>query len=300
MITRPMLAPNELPTDAQLFFPCMVTPKVDGIRGVKVGGKILSRSFKPIPNEHIRKILEPVLPDGMDGELISGDNFQDCTTGIMTENLESKFKFCIFDYVKSSLDRPYTLRCVDYTEWYCNQDPNAEHMRYLTILVPETVYNIAELKAFEQKCLDSGYEGAMIRAINGRYKCNRCTIREALLYKYKQFDDSEAIIIGYKEQETNENKQKKNALGFSERSHHKAGKRKVGTLGTLLVRDIKTGIEFGIGTGLGLTKELRQKIWDNRDEYLGKIIKFKYQVHGVKDKPRCPSFQGFRHEDDMS
>jgi len=72
------------------------------------------------------------------------------------------------------------------------------------------------------------------------------------------------------------------------------------TLGEFHVRDVTTGLEFRVGTGEGLTKELRKTIWDARDEYVGKIITYKYQPHGVKELPRFPVFKGFRHSDDMS
>lgn len=296
MITRPMLAPNDLPSESDLFFPVQATPKLDGIRGVMVGGKLLSRSFKPIPNKNAREKLELILPDGMDGELISGGNFQDCTTGIMTQDSKSTVKFYVFDYVKDSLLKPYKDRVSDYIQWW---EANPDVWDHVDILLPSMIYSRDRLAEYETKCLAEGHEGVMLRDPNGHYKCGRSTIREALLYKFKQFLDSEAIIEGFKEQESNANPKKTNELGLSKRSSHKAGMVPAGTLGTLLVRDCKTGVDFGIGTGDGLTKALRQEIWDNRDKYLGKMIKYKYQPHGVKDKPRCPSFQGFRHEDDL-
>jgi DNA ligase-1 len=54
-----------------------------------------------------------------------------------------------------------------------------------------------------------------------------------------------------------------------------------------------------IKIGSGLNDELRDAIWDNRDEYIGKIVKYKFFQHGVKELPRHPVFLGFRHEDDL-
>jgi DNA ligase-1 len=60
-------------------------------------------------------------------------------------------------------------------------------------------------------------------------------------------------------------------------------------LGALKVRDVKTGIEFEIGTGF--TEADRVKLWQSRD-MLGvfKLAKYKYFAGGSKDKPRFPVF----------
>jgi hypothetical protein len=57
--------------------------------------------------------------------------------------------------------------------------------------------------------------------------------------------------------------------------------------------------EFRIGTGVGLTAELRQEIWGNQSSYLGRVVRYRYQAQGTKDAPRIPSFQGFRDVRDL-
>jgi DNA ligase 1 len=57
------------------------------------------------------------------------------------------------------------------------------------------------------------------------------------------------------------------------------------------------GVEFNIGTGFDAAT--RQTIWDNREAYLGRLVKFKSMTHGTKDRPRHPVFIGWRHEDDL-
>ena len=86
---------------------------------------------------------------------------------------------------------------------------------------------------------------------------------------------------------------------MTKRSSKKADKQKADTLGEFFVKDVKTGLEFYIGTGQGLTKALRKEIWNNKDSYVGKLIKYKYQPSGQKDLPRFPSWLGFRDERDM-
>jgi DNA ligase-1 len=69
-------------------------------------------------------------------------------------------------------------------------------------------------------------------------------------------------------------------------------------LGALVVE--YESMTFKIGTGFD--DKLRKEVWENRDKYLGKLVKFKYQEIGVKDLPRFPSyleFIGYRDEDDL-
>ena len=72
-IEKPMLAGKYDPKKAQ--FPYAATPKIDGIRFLMVDGVAVSRSFKPIKNKYIQEKLSAALPDGVDGELTSGDSF---------------------------------------------------------------------------------------------------------------------------------------------------------------------------------------------------------------------------------
>ena len=68
------------------------------------------------------------------------------------------------------------------------------------------------------------------------------------------------------------------------------------TLGSLV---LKYGDDtFNCGTGF--SDALRYEIWSNQDKYLGKLASIRYMSVGAKDKPRVPSFIGFRHTEDIS
>ena len=58
-IKKPLLAGTFDPDKAK--FPYAATPKIDGIRFLMVDGQAVSRSFKPIRNEHIQRILSETL-----------------------------------------------------------------------------------------------------------------------------------------------------------------------------------------------------------------------------------------------
>ena len=294
MITKPLLAAtlkevSDLDFAHNNYYLC--TPKLDGIRALMIKGKLVSRTFKPIRNTFIREALEKVLPDNADGEIIVGDNFQETTSGVMREWGEPKFTFYWFDYAKK-LDDTYMKRMLNLTHY------NVKDESRIIKLLPKVVRSKEKFLEFESECIDAGFEGVILRNPYGVYKCGRSTFRESILLKYKRFTDSEATIVGFVELEHNFNEAKKDKFGRTERSSAKEGKVGADTFGKFLLKDIKTGIEFGCGTGF--TNELRDKIWKNKNDYLKKIVKYKhFAVVGVKDKPRLPVFLGFRDKDDM-
>lgn len=319
---RPMKAETLVENIADLDnvtinYPVIGSPKIDGIRCLKDDGKVLSSTLKPIPNKFTRNALAAVLPDGADGELTpaSGDeDFQECSSSFMSHEGTPAFTYWMFDYVRTIADlaKPYVERLKDLRDFFDPDDEGNDSFALdedgcsIRMVPTRLIRNRKELDAFLAKCLAMGFkEGIIIRSVGSPYKHGKSTLKEGYCLKIKYRVDSEAIVIGFEEQLHNTNAAKKDERGLTKRSHAQSGKVPAGTLGKLLVRDIKTGVEFEIGTGKGLTKEFRQEIWDNQRKFKGKIVKYSYQPAGTKDKPRQPSayceegFLGFRHPDDM-
>lgn len=294
-ITKPMLASNfEL---EKASWPYIATPKIDGIRFLMVDGQAVSRSFKPIRNKYVQKLLSEHLPNGIDGELTCGDTFQSSTSGIMSINGEPDFKVWVFDYVdeaQSAID-PFSTRIQ--TASMLSKRSRRFFSFALSVLTGKLVENIEELSDFEELCLSRGYEGVMLRDPNGTYKFGRATARENLLLKVKRFMDAEGELIGVEEAQRNDNEAEKDAFGRTKRSSSIAGMVGKDTTGSLILR-LANGDITKCGTGLN--DELRKLIWENQSEYIGRLVKFKYLDHGVKTLPRHPVFLGFRSEDDIS
>lgn len=288
VITRPLLCARAK-TVADLRFPVWATPKLDGIRALKLGSMV-SRAFKPIRNRYIQRMLSS-LPDGLDGELMVAGTFQDIGSGVNSFGGTPDFRYCIFDYV-TDLAAPYYRRL---------EQLNALSLPSCCEVLPVTeLTSLAAFLAYEAQCIAEGYEGVITRSALGPYKCGRSTLSEHYAVKFKRYEDSEALILGFTEQHTNQNEQVPNAFGLMKRPGGAGNKLPKGTLGSFEVQDIHTGIRFEVGTGDGLTTALRQQIWDNKAAYLGAIIRYRYQATGVKDRPRFPSFLGFRSAEDMS
>lgn len=302
--TKPLLADKTLcemdsdPYYKKLKFPLAATPKIDGIRCLKPEAEAVSRSFKPIPNVHARNMVSSNLPAGVDGELeIRGGTFNDAQSLIMTRAGEPDFVYSIFDYVKDGVDKPYIERIADLRELF---ETRTDLHTFCRPIYPVIVNNLEELEAIKARHLAEGYEGTMLRTLDSKYKCGRSSFKESILLAIKYFTDGEAVILSLEEQMHNANEATQDAFGNTERSSHKENMIPAGTLGKFVVKGLKDGVEFKIGTFKNLTDEMKKEIWDNKESYVGKIVHYREQEHGKKDKPRIPSFYGFRSEDDMS
>lgn len=285
-IQKPMLA-VDAGDISTLKYPLYATPKLDGIRCMKVNGEIVSRTFKPIPNNYIRNTLKLILPEGADGEICLKDDmsFSAVSSAVMREDGEPDFIYYMFDLYSN---KPYLGRMADI---------NMGARYFVHVLYPRCIYDKAGLLEYEEECLKEGYEGVMVRTGDNPYKFGRSTRKEGYLLKIKRFTDSEAEIRGFTERMHNTNEAKKDAFGRTERSSHAENMVPMGTLGALYVRDIKSGVEFEVGTGFD--DATRQEIWEHRDYFIGKIIKYKSQKSGEKDKPRFPVYLGVRNPIDM-
>lgn len=270
-----------------LKYPVYISGKLDGIRVLNLNGRIVTRNLKPLRNDYARTMLETLLPDGADGEIICG-NFQQTTSNIMSQYGKPNFQFFWFDWIVPNM--PFLQR-QNQMEAFHNTNFKGKHAQ---IVFWESILcrNSSELLKAESAILAAGLEGVMVRDGQAHYKHGRSTLREGILLKLKRFTDSEATIIGFQELLHNGNTATTNALGRTERSQHASGLTQGGMLGALLVKDVETGIEFGVGTGF--TDQQRRDIWAQRDIWLGKHIKYKYQEIGQKDAPRFPSFIGLR------
>ncbi len=298
---KPMLAGKA--DLAKVKYPVLASPKLDGIRCLMVDYVATSRTGKPIPNKYIQECLEEF--DGLDGELIVGDPtatdvYRKTNSACMTQDGQPDFTYYVFDIY--SMEAPYIDRLnslislrkdvINDIENFYDMKYERKFMKYIKILECRAIQNEDELLSYEQECLDKGYEGIMIRSPDTLYKHGRSTVNSAEILKLKRFDDSEAEILEIVQKMHNANEATTNELGYTERSSHKDNMIPVNAMGAIKVRDIHSGIEFHIGTGFDDID--RQFFWDNRDNLLGLIVKYKHFTIGVKDLPRFPSYIGFR------
>lgn len=286
---KPMLACSESCHHFfdQLRFPLLASPKIDGIRATIRDGVVYARSNQPFPNVNLQKKFGQF--EYFDGEFVLGSPTRHdlCrATGGVTNSKEKpvdELSLFVFDHIEnlgaSYSDRSHRLQFASLNK------PSVyfHHQQFVT--------NLDELLAYEEDCLNDGYEGLIVRDLDAPYKCGRSTAKEQYLLKLKRFTDDEAVVIGFEERMHNGNAATMSALGRTKRSSAKANKSGRGDLGALVCRTAE-GVEFNIGTGFSDAD--RALIWERRDQFLGQLAKFKYFAVGQKEAPRHPVFLSWR------
>jgi DNA ligase-1 len=324
---KPMLAAKPDPAEldaaiAALKYPVLASPKLDGIRAMVQGGRLLSRSLKPIPNLALQKLWGKKELEGLDGEIIAGSPFGegvfDRTRRVVMARAASAEDAVYHVFDSFTETTPFDDR---YFYDVCNRLKRVGGERLRTVPVEQVlIKNQKALLAYEQKYLQKGYEGICVRDPSGAYKQGRSTLKEGGLVAIKRFVDAEAVVLFAYEQQENTNEKTMDALGHSKRSAHKAGKMGKDTLGGFtvtmtmvqepcaistrkivlqnLLKDPRA-LKFNIGTGVGLTDAVRKELWAKRKSLPGKIVKFRYQKIGTMEAPRLPIWLGFRDGRDI-
>jgi DNA ligase-1 len=299
---KPMLSPREDPLCypdyfKELEYPMLASPKYDGVRCIVKGSQCMSRTFKPLPSQHVQDQFN--IFEHMDGELIEGEAADPLcynrTQGhVMSFNKPGDFSYNVFDYTHPDwLKKPFYERLAEAQRLV--KDSNGE----LKLIEHKLIESESELLEYETVCLNMGFEGIMMRNPVSPYKQGRATWKQAMIFKLKRFEDAEGIIVGIAEKQTNTNTLEKDELGYAKRSSEKAGMVGAGTTGKFVVAF--EGQELDVAPGSFTHAEL-QNIWDNRENYINnkqRLLKFRFMRHGVKDKPRFPRAIGFRYRTDL-
>lgn len=279
-------------------YPVLCSDKLDGIRCIILNGVAYSRSLKPIRNKHVQDLFGREEFNGLDGELVVGgvfdkDVFQKTTSGVMSEQGTPDVTFYVFDHCLSP-DKPYTERLECVREVLDQHGSSVPHTT-VKLLESTVVSSHEQLQSILWDIQEKGGEGVILRSLDSGYKYGRSTLNQGWLLKVKFFLQEEFEVVGFEERMHNENEATVNELGYTERSSHKENLTPMNTLGSLVLK--YGSITFKCGTGFN--DKQRKDIWDNRDDYIGRLASVRYMNVGQKDLPRVPSFQGFRDIDDL-
>ncbi len=305
IFVKPMLAVDV--TDFTLMrYPVYGSPKIDGVRALMIDKELKPRSLKDFKNKAVAKHFNEhwAWLDGFDGEMVVGElnapNMCRATSSALS-SIEGDLKptWYIFDLAMigySFRDRLKLLR-----QRFKAMPAGVRRLCRVKMINQRLIEGAEEAELFERQMLELGYEGVVFKSAAADYKFGRGTMKDQSFMRTKRFEDAEAEIIEVIELERNQNAPKRNELGNQVRSHHQANKVAGGTMGSLKCRVMTgplTGQVFELGTGFDA--ETRQWFWDRRHEVHKDIVKFRYFAHGVKDKPRWPSFVSLRDPIDMS
>jgi DNA ligase-1 len=300
----------------KVIFPCGVQPKIDGVRALDINRCLTGRSLDPFEGYGITDYFTGLFPGG-DGEMTLGSK-PNCTNRLcsMTTGAMGRFNgvtemadltWWIFDRItEETINLPYAERH-DKVIWGVTA-LNHPRIKYVPMIV---VNNRDELDAAIAELFADGYEGAIIRNLNAKYKEGRATLKRQELWRVKPWGDFEILVTGITEGNENWNEKTTNSLGRSERSSAQAGMKPNGEVGSIqgtLVKDFhspitgellfKAGLAITAGSG-EMSKAEAAAYFQNPSTIVGHYAKIKTMTHGVKDLPRFPTFVSLRLKQDM-
>lgn len=300
-IFRPM-KPSTVEDVEKLKFPLLIGPKYDGIRAVTKDKGLLSNTLKLLPNRLLQS-MGKALPLGIDLEvcLTNPDGslcpFNEITSWVMSQDKSipqgKNLSLFVFDwFLDPSL--PYTERLEKLSE--------LELPSFATIAPSSLVNSVDELSYHHKMNLDLGYEGSILRSLDGLYKFGRSTLKEQYCLKLKPYEDTEGTIVGFEPRYINLEVSQVDERGLLKKGKKKANLSSLDMVGVIILKSEKFSQPVRVGTGFN--HELAKKMFDNPSEYLGKIVKFSYLPSQSKtaylESPRHPSFLGFRDSMDLT
>jgi len=310
---KPFLAPNQSVNLDEINYPILASYKLDGIRCIFKNGEMLSRSLKQIQNKQLQKKFQPLKDYSkefnviLDGEIYAHRmTFQEITRYVMTQDFEDKKSIKKFGEI---LEIPEVLKfymfdCIaneNYNNQFINRNKNVTVISIcrndLIIPVIQTSLNSkSDIENFFEDALKDGYEGLILKDPNGHYKCGRGTLKEGLVYKIKNFrtfdskikDVIQATVVNPSaEKEITE-------LGYSKTSKKKDDRILINKAAAFLVEYKGNDLKVVIA----LTDKEKEEIWDNKENYINKIIEYKGMLEGALNVPRHPVFVRYRNDKD--
>lgn len=221
-----------------------------------------------------------------------------CTSAFNSHDGNPDSTWYIFDLINDDTkDLPYIKRFELATERVKLLQTEGYDVRIIPHV--KICHTLEELLEFEAMVLELGFEGICLRILDGKYKQGRSTVNSAELLRIKRQVDLDAIVKECIEAKSNKNEAKINELGHTERSTHQDNLVPKGMVGSFLCIDKETGKEIIVGAGK-LKHDERIFIWENKEQYIGKTLKYKCFKYNEKDLPRFPRWISWREDFDIS
>ena len=265
--------------EKKLKFPCYVDAKLDGLRGIAIVNdtevKMYSRNGKELKNykviEEELKLLKIYFRNSstltFDGE-ITGKNFQDIMRTVTRKEdgieMASDAIYNIFDIVGDTSQILSTR--INYLNML-QQGITSLQLNHIKVNVGKVVDTYEQALEYYNECLSNGYEGIMLKDLDGIYEYKRSTA----WLKMKPTETEDFEIVGMKEG---------------------TGKY-VGKLGALICK-LPNGETVNVGAGF---KDAERKDYLNKkDDIIGLIAEIRFQEKTNDLSLRFPTFKCFRKD----
>jgi DNA ligase-1 len=274
----------------------LIEVKLDGVRVitiVRADGRVdmFSRNGKELANfPHIAEQISNVVKTHgssnnidvvLDGEIMSS-SFQDLMKQVhRKDNVEAGDAILnlfdvipLADFEKGFWDKDQSTRSDMVYYWhktYKDMLPNVAVVGHELVDL-DTDAGKQRFKEINQKAIDGGYEGIMIKDPDAGYECKRSTS----WLKLKPFIEVSLSVVAV-EEGTGKN---------------------VGKLGAFVCEGVDDGKAIKVNVGSGFTDSNRDSFWDSRDKLLGNIVEVRAdaitQNQDGTYSLRFPRFKGFR------
>ena len=287
-----MLADDSKKHEKKMVGEVLVEPKLDGVRVVAILDvdkdevKMYSRNGKELYNfPKIVAQLDSMLdqmPESLvfDGEVMS-DDFQ-----TLMREIHRKEGAKTDDAILNVFD---CLPLIDFMDGGCGLTITKRKQMLEDFEYPDNIRLVEYVKMnlsdedgqkqfadYNKLCIDKGYEGIMVKPINGSYECKR----SSLWLKVKPFIEVSLTVKDVEE-----------GTG-----------RNAGKLGALIVEGTDGGKFIKTNVGSGLTDADRDTFWKAKDKLIGQVVEVRAdqitQNQDVTDEwslrfPRFLRFRGF-------
>tara|TARA_A100001201_G_scaffold42714_1_gene43475 strand:+ start:19581 stop:21611 length:2031 start_codon:yes stop_codon:yes gene_type:complete len=267
LVVLPMLAHDFKKRSHDIEFPAIAQRKFDGVRCLAITQpdgtvRLMTRKGKDFPHlEHLRKQIQALEIEPnmvLDGEVYSDSlTFQEATGLVRRQTLkpgdEDKMKqidYRLYDAIL--LDEPKATFLDRYSKlaalFPSSSEAEGRRMGNLVLTENFPLRSKQDITALHlQFTGDEDFEGVMIRNVHGTYDLNK---RSKHLQKFKEFQDAEYKIVGYKE----------------------AGGDWQGT--PIWICEMEDGRQFNV-TPVG-DRPSRVEMFQNADDYIGKMLTVKF------------------------
>jgi hypothetical protein len=294
---KPMLATNVKPS--QLKFPMYGSLKLEGVRAEFTPDGLRTRPMKQFGNQawlsaKFATLLAYCKQEGVtvEGEIyIHGKTFNEISSICRRKSHPDTgdLKVYLFDvYMPEVTNATFAAR---YLFLKNNSDSFGEDVIVLDQEIQTEAKYVTE--AYE-KALELGYEGYVLKAPDQTYKCGRSTVNEHKFLRMKDQLTWDGVVLEIVERFENLVESERNHLGYMAKTQDKDMKRATGMAAVAVVKCADfPGQVVRVTLSRGLTDQDRFDIWTNREDYVGKNIRWVgIPVKGML--PRAPRFDVWR------